>query len=69
MSDPADTPPGGNPHRPLTEAERQALAEAQARREAYDKRAKLAETELNGPRGEEPTRYGDWEKDGVVTDF
>ena len=25
--------------------------------------------ELGGPKGPEPTRYGDWEKDGRVSDF
>lgn len=25
--------------------------------------------ELNGPRGPEPTRYGDWERKGRVSDF
>ena len=26
-------------------------------------------TEINGPRGLEPTRYGDWEQKGRCTDF
>lgn len=25
--------------------------------------------EVNGPRGPEPTRFGDWEKDGRCSDF
>jgi hypothetical protein len=25
--------------------------------------------EYGGPKGEEPTRYGDWEKDGICRDF
>ena len=25
--------------------------------------------EIGGPKGPEPTRYGDWEKDGRCTDF
>ena len=25
--------------------------------------------EIGGPRGPEPTRYGDWERKGRVTDF
>ena len=25
--------------------------------------------EVGGPRGEEPTRYGDWEKNGRCIDF
>ena len=26
-------------------------------------------TEINGPKGPEPTRYGDWEQKGRCTDF
>ena len=26
-------------------------------------------TEIGGPEGPEPTRYGDWEKNGRVSDF
>jgi len=25
--------------------------------------------ELGGPKGPEPTRYGDWERKGIVSDF
>lgn len=25
--------------------------------------------EVGGPKGPEPTRYGDWEKNGIVSDF
>ena len=25
--------------------------------------------EINGPKGPEPTRYGDWEKNGICSDF
>jgi hypothetical protein len=25
--------------------------------------------EAGGPKGEEPTRYGDWEKKGICVDF
>lgn len=51
------------------EAER-ALAEAEERRrqaEATPKRE--APKEVNGPKGPEPTRYGDWEKKGIASDF
>ena len=27
------------------------------------------EKEINGPKGPEPTRYGDWEKKGKCVDF
>ncbi|MEH6546852.1 MAG: succinate dehydrogenase assembly factor 4 [Sneathiella sp.] len=28
-----------------------------------------AEGEIGGPKGLEPTRYGDWERKGIVSDF
>jgi hypothetical protein len=31
--------------------------------------AQPAVTEIGGPKGPEPTRYGDWEKGGRCTDF
>jgi len=42
--------------------------------EEVKKRKKLKSTEktpkeINGPAGPEPTRYGDWEKKGIVSDF
>ncbi|TPE61085.1 DUF1674 domain-containing protein [Sandaracinobacter neustonicus] len=31
---------------------------------------KPAETgEIGGPKGPEPTRYGDWERNGICSDF
>jgi hypothetical protein len=30
---------------------------------------KLEITELNGPKGPEPTRFGDWERKGRCIDF
>jgi hypothetical protein len=49
------------------EAAKRALAEAEARRaaEKSDDRPK----EYNGPRGLEPTRYGDWERKGIASDL
>ena len=49
------------------EAER-ALAEAKARREATQEDADHSK-EQGGPRGVEPTRYGDWERKGIAYDF
>ena len=37
------------------------------RREKEDK--KQLPPELGGPKGPEPTRYGDWERKGIVSDF
>jgi hypothetical protein len=31
--------------------------------------AKKMPKEINGPKGPEPTRYGDWERNGIASDF
>jgi hypothetical protein len=31
--------------------------------------SKAVQTEWGGPKGKEPTRYGDWEKSGRCIDF
>lgn len=55
------------PKKPTPAAER-ALAEAAARRATAERQAALAKEEP--PRkGPEPTRYGDWEKKGIASDF
>lgn len=59
--------PHATPGRPLSEAARRALLEAAARRQAA-RDAPMA-VEHGGPRGPEPTRYGDWEKKGLAVDF
>lgn len=51
----------------LKEAADRAIAEAKARKEAAAKDA--LPTELGGRDGPEPTRFGDWEKKGIVSDF
>ncbi|MBV1699809.1 MAG: DUF1674 domain-containing protein [Hyphomicrobiales bacterium] len=53
----------------LSEAARRALAEAAARRAAREATAGEQRKELDGRDGPEPTRYGDWEKDGLISDF
>jgi hypothetical protein len=57
------------PHRPLTPAAERALAEAAERRKAAEQAAASRQTEVGGRDGPEPTRYGDWEKGGIVSDF
>ncbi len=59
--------PHATPERPLSEVARRALLEAADRRAASEQAA--LETEHGGPRGPEPTRYGDWEKKGIAVDF
>lgn len=55
--------------KPLTPAAERALAEAEARRAECDKQAARQPKEANGPKGPEPTRYGDWERNGIASDF
>jgi hypothetical protein len=63
-----DTPPNAAPGKPLSPTARRALEEAEARRQAEAEAQKLAE-EQGGPRGPEPTRFGDWERKGIAVDF
>jgi hypothetical protein len=53
--------------KPLSQEAQRALAEAEERRR-HAKAAALP-NEMNGPKGPEPTRYGDWEKKGIASDF
>lgn len=57
------------PRKPLPEAAKRALAEAEERRKMADAQAKPLPTEHGGPKGPEPTRYGDWDVNGIVSDF
>ena len=45
-----------------------ALAEAAERRAQAEADLTLAH-EVNGPKGAEPTRFGDWERKGIAYDF
>lgn len=65
------------PSSPVSKSERQqriadaaerARAEAEARR-VTEKASKDAPREINGRKGPEPVRYGDWEVGGIATDF
>jgi hypothetical protein len=58
-----------SPRKPMTDQARRALAEAEARRQMTVANAKPASKEFQGPKGLEPTRYGDWEKNGIASDF
>jgi hypothetical protein len=55
------------PPRKLTPEAERALAEAEARRAAAAAATPVKET--GGPSGPEPTRYGDWERKGIASDF
>ncbi|MBB3951004.1 DUF1674 domain-containing protein [Aureimonas jatrophae] len=60
------------PRRALSPAAQRALAEAEARRAAgRDMVVRPGELppEVNGRKGPEPVRFGDWEKNGIISDF
>ncbi len=48
------------------EAAKRALEEAKIRKDAD---SAALQKELGGRKGPEPTRYGDWEKKGIASDF
>jgi hypothetical protein len=52
----------------IAAAAQRALAEAEERRRAADAQPPLPK-EVGGRGGLEPTRYGDWEKKGIASDF
>jgi len=64
----ADLPPNAASDKELTPAARRALEEAAARHAAEAEATARAE-EQGGPKGPEPTRFGDWERKGIAVDF
>jgi hypothetical protein len=70
MSENSSPPGSAAPERkPLTPAAQRALAEAEARRKAAAAEDAARPKEFQGPKGPEPTRYGDWERKGIASDF
>ncbi len=59
--------PNAAPGKVLSPAAQRALREA-AERQAAEVKAALPH-EVGGPKGLEPTRYGDWERKGLTSDF
>ena len=55
--------------RRIREAGVRALAEAEERRARSEAGPAAKPTEIGGPKGPEPTRYGDWERKGLISDF
>ena len=72
-SPPAPDNTAAPPRRVLPPAAQRALAEAAVRRAEADRlaaeAAKTRPKEFQGPKGPEPTRYGDWENKGIASDF
>ena len=58
---------GAAQNKPISPAARRALEEAAARRAALPPEHEPHEN--GGPRGLEPTRFGDWERKGLAVDF
>ena len=69
--DPANAAPSSAeiPRKALPPAAQRALAEAEERRRQAAELVTQRPRELQGPKGPEPTRYGDWERKGIVSDF
>lgn len=59
------------PRKPDPAIAKRALQEAADRRAEKDKAELEApkEKELSGRKGPDPTRYGDWENKGIISDF
>lgn len=57
------------PAKDLPAAARRALAEAEERRRAKAQESAERPKEINGRDGPEPVRYGDWEVNGIASDF
>jgi hypothetical protein len=55
--------------KPLSDAAKRALAEAEDRRKKIDTAAAALPPEKGAKREKEPSRYGDWEKKGIASDF
>lgn len=57
----------------MTEKQKQAGDKKLNTKTASDKKTAIKQTqadgEIGGPSGLEPTRYGDWERKGIVSDF
>ena len=70
MTDNSSSPATVAVRKKLTPAAERALAEAEARRKAAEASAATPrQKEFQGPKGPEPTRYGDWERKGIASDF
>jgi len=53
----------------LSPQARRALEEADKRRKRAGKTRTHGGKEIDGRQGPEPTRYGDWENNGIASDF
>ncbi len=61
--------PNSKTEKKIPAAAQRALDEAERRREKADRDAQNLPVEIKGRKGPEPVRYGDWEKNGIISDF
>ena len=61
--------PGAAPGKLISEVAKAALFEAAERRKAQETALSDRPDEHSGPKGAEPTRFGDWERSGIAYDF
>lgn len=55
--------------RALAEAEARRAAQAQSAAQSAAKDAPKTANEIGGRQGPDPVRFGDWEKNGIISDF
>lgn len=67
--DPVDAQREEDAPRTLTPQAQRALAEAEERRRQQAAQSTKPSPEVGGRNGPEPTRFGDWEKGGIASDF
>lgn len=62
---------GDTPSAEVSDAAKRALAEADERRRLRGEAANAAAArqEVGGRNGPDPVRFGDWEKNGLISDF
>lgn len=53
----------------MPDAAKRALTEAELRRKEAEKNVRPKVKEILGRDGPDPVRFGDWEKDGIISDF
>lgn len=61
--------PGAATGKRLSPAAKRALLEAEDRRKKLSTSSSERPSETAGPKGAEPTRFGDWERGGIAYDF
>lgn len=69
ITKPGALAPGAAPGKLISDAAKRALNEAAARRDAQTGSMSDRPDETAGPKGAEPTRFGDWERGGIAYDF